>query len=82
MALNIEKYQREWLRWKEAWVLGDDTATHEGGSWPNRWVEAARVSPYIAGHLEAVIWPIVLALFSVASFSLGYGLAMLSFTTN
>jgi hypothetical protein len=66
VALNLEKLSREWRRYRTAWLRGDNTATHVSGRWVNRWVESARASAYIAGHLEAFLYPLG-AMFGLAA---------------
>ena len=60
MALNQEKLESEYKKWLKAWRSGEDTETHAGGGWTNRWVEAARASAYAAGHIDAILYPLLL----------------------
>jgi hypothetical protein len=53
------KMSRELNAWRHEWRLAGGTAHHAGGGWPNRWVEAARRSPYAAGHVDAVAYPLL-----------------------
>jgi hypothetical protein len=59
MALDGVKMARELARWRAEWKAAGNTAHHAGGGWPNRWVEAARVSAYAAGHIDAVAYPLL-----------------------
>ena len=60
MAFNWSKIKHEAAEYGMAWLDGDDTATHAGGKWVNRFVEGARFSPYTSGHVDAFVWPLCL----------------------
>jgi hypothetical protein len=64
LAKNLEKLQIEWedmrvlmrphiARWKKApWNMH---------SYVNLFVEARRISPYLVGHVDAVLYPILIS---------------------
>jgi hypothetical protein len=58
MALNLEKLKLEWRMWFKAWKRGFRNPQHQSGAFTNAFVEAARVSGYMAGHIEAVVVPV------------------------
>jgi len=57
MALNLKKMIEEIGEYVYTWRY-PPPATHKGGSYVNRYVEASRVSPYAAGHIDAFVWPL------------------------
>lgn len=57
MALNADKLVEEFGEYFWTWRF-PPPATHKGGTWVNRFVEASRVSPYAAGHIDAFVWPL------------------------
>jgi len=57
MALNKIKLVEEIWEYLHTWRW-PSPPTHKGGGWVNRFVEASRVSPYAAGHLDSFIWPL------------------------
>lgn len=59
MALNREKFTSQAKLYLDTWE-NPPAASHRDGSYVNRFVEAARASPYIAGHAAAFRCPPVL----------------------
>lgn len=59
MALNAAKIAREAGRYLYAFEH-PPAATHADGAYVNKFVEAARASPYTAGHAAALRLPPVL----------------------
>lgn len=57
MALNLEKLERERMRFRHAFKHAPQ-ATHFGGTFTNKCVEGTRASPYWAGHVLAVLSPL------------------------
>lgn len=55
---QVFKLKAHWGPYKQAWKEGDNTSSHKLGQWTNRWVESARASPYISGHIDAIEKPL------------------------
>ena len=68
---NVEKYKEEWAKvsqemkphWKRFFKSPLDTH-----SYVNLFVEARRVSPYLTGHIDAILYPIMIGLIVFAFF--------------
>lgn len=58
MALNMEKMTSEFKEYFKC-LVNPPKASHEDGIWMNRFVEAARLSPYASGHIDAVVFPLI-----------------------
>jgi len=58
---NAQKLFIGWCAIRERWALH---STRRGGShaYVDRFVEAARASPYVVGHVDAVLYPVLLVL--------------------
>lgn len=62
---NIDKLSKEWARTREnlkpEWqrFLNRPWDTH---TYVNLFVEARRVSPYFSGHVDAVVYPVLIIL--------------------
>ena len=57
MALNAGKLWREASVYYRVW-FNPPAASHKGGEWTNRYVEAMRASPYWGGHIDQVVHPL------------------------
>lgn len=58
MTFNADKLSTEFRLFFQEWREPMPGPTHRGGSWVNRFVEAARESPYAIGHVDAFLWPL------------------------
>jgi len=59
VSKNVEKLATEWPKFVEGLKK---PATHWSGVWTNKFVEAARSSPYVMGHIDAVAYPLLIIL--------------------
>jgi hypothetical protein len=65
---NIDKLSKEWARTREylkpEWQRFLKTPW-DGHSYVNLFVEARRVSPYLSGHVDAIMYPVLIILATV-----------------
>lgn len=62
---NIDKFKKEWAK------LSEEMKPHwarffkhpfDGHSYINLFVESRRISPYLIGHIDAVLYPIMIGI--------------------
>jgi hypothetical protein len=62
---NIDKFKKEWAKLKTEmkphWGRFFKSPI-DGHSYVNLFVEARRCSPYLIGHIDAVLYPLLIAL--------------------
>ena len=68
VARNIDKFMKEWVK------LTEEMKPHwsrffkhpfDGHSYVNLFVESRRISPYLIGHIDAVLYPVLLISLSI-----------------
>jgi hypothetical protein len=68
VARNIDKFKKEWAK------LSTEMKPHwsrffkhpfDGHSYVNLFVESRRISPYLIGHIDAVLYPVLLISLSI-----------------
>jgi hypothetical protein len=61
MSFNGEKLLREMRGYIDSFRSAPP-ATHFGGTYTNRFVEATRDAPYWVGHVDCIVWPLFVIL--------------------